>query len=61
VRISVAHLYNLRGSQRYREPRRNSIKTSPTTVAIGERRKSEPQGQPGYLRVDTPELKPPSV
>jgi transposase InsO family protein len=51
--ISVAHLYNLRKSQRYRERRLNYIKTRPTAVSIGERRKPDPQGQPGYLRVDT--------
>ena len=28
-------------------------KTRPTPVAIGERRKPEPGGRPGYLRVDT--------
>ena len=51
--ISVAHLYNLRRSQRYRERRLHYIKTRPTTVSIGERRKPQPQGQPGYLRLDT--------
>jgi hypothetical protein len=45
--ISVAHLYNLRRSQRYRERRLNYTKTRPTTVAIGERRKPEPCGQAG--------------
>ena len=28
-------------------------KTAPTTVAIGERRRPDPQGRPGYLRIDT--------
>lgn len=51
--ISVAHLYNLRGTQRYRERRLHFVKTRPTTVAIGERRKPEPRGQPGFLRLDT--------
>jgi transposase InsO family protein len=51
--ISVAHLYNLRRSQRYRERRLNYVKTRPTTVSIGERRKPQPQGRPGYLRLDT--------
>ncbi len=53
ARISVAHLYNLRKSQRYRERRLNYIKTRPTAVSIGERRKPDPQGQPGYLPLDT--------
>ena len=51
--ISNGHLYNLRASQRYRERRLNYTKTRPTTVAIGERRKPDPQGKPGFLRIDT--------
>jgi transposase InsO family protein len=51
--ISVTHLYNLRKSPRYRERRLNYVKTRPTAVSIGERRKPDPRGQPGYLRLDT--------
>ena len=51
--ISVAHLYNLRQQPRYRERRLSYVKTKPTAVTIGERRRPDPQGQPGYLRVDT--------
>ena len=51
--ISVAHLYNLRKSQRYRERRLHYVKTRPTAVSIGERRKPDPRGRPGYLRLDT--------
>ena len=51
--ISVAHLYNLRHQPRYRERRLNYTKTRPTAVSIGERRRPDPQGQPGYVRVDT--------
>ena len=51
--ISNGHLYNLRHSTRYRETYRSYQKTRPTPVAIGERRKPNPQGRPGYLRVDT--------
>lgn len=51
--ISVAHLYNLRKQRRYRECRLSYTKTCPTPVSIGERRRPDPQGQPGYLRVDT--------
>jgi len=51
--ISVAHLYNLRKSQRYRERLLNYTRTRPTTNSIGERRKPQPQGQPGFLRLDT--------
>jgi transposase InsO family protein len=51
--ISVAHLYNLRKQRHYRECRLSYTKTRPTPVSIGERRRPDPQGQPGYLRVDT--------
>jgi transposase InsO family protein len=51
--ISVAHLYNLRKSRRYREKRISYQKTRPVQVAIGERRRPDPQGRPGFLRVDT--------
>jgi transposase InsO family protein len=51
--ISVAHLYNLRRHQRYRERRLNYTKTRPAAVNIAERRRPEPQGRPGFLRVDT--------
>ena len=51
--ISVAHLYNLRKSPRYRERRLNYSKTRATTVAIGKQRKPDPRGRPGYLRLDT--------
>ena len=51
--ISVAHLYNLRKSQHYRERLLNYTKTRPTANSIGERRKPQPQGQPGFLRLDT--------
>jgi transposase InsO family protein len=51
--ISVAHLYNLRHHQRYRERLLNYTKTRPAAVSIGERRKPQPQGQPGFLRLDT--------
>jgi transposase InsO family protein len=51
--ISVAHLYNLRKQRRYRECRLSYSKTRPTLVTIGERRRPDSQGQPGYLRVDT--------
>ena len=51
--ISVSHLYNLRKSRSYRERRLHYTKTRPTVVGIGERRRPDPQGQPGYLRLDT--------
>jgi transposase InsO family protein len=51
--ISTGHLYNLRKHRRYRERRLNYTRTRPAAVSIGERRKPQPCGQPGYLRVDT--------
>ena len=51
--ISVPHIYNLRKSQPYRKKRIAYQKTKPVQVAIGERRRPNPQGQPGYLRIDT--------
>lgn len=51
--ISVAHLYNLRHSARYRKLAAKWEPTRPSAIAIGERRKPDPQGRPGFLRVDT--------
>ena len=51
--ISVSHLYNLRSSAAYRKRAARYEPTRPTQVSIGERRRPDPHGQPGYLRVDT--------
>jgi transposase InsO family protein len=51
--ISNGHLYNLRRNPRYRQRLNHYQKTRPTPVAIGERRKPDAMGRPGYLRVDT--------
>jgi transposase InsO family protein len=51
--ISVAHLYNLRRSGPYRRIRIHFTKTRSTPVAIGERRRPQPDGRPGHIRVDT--------
>ena len=53
ARLSVAHMYRLRTSATYRKRYITYQPTKPTPVAIGERRKPDPQGRPGYLRVDT--------
>jgi transposase InsO family protein len=50
-RISVAQIYNLRHSKRYRVKRYSH--TKPVISRIGERARPEPQGRPGYIRVDT--------
>ena len=53
AQISVGHLYNLRASAVYRKRLAVYEPTRPTAVSIGERRRPEPQGRAGYLRVDT--------
>jgi len=53
AKISVSHLYNLRASARYRNQAAVYEPTRPSAIAIGERRRPDPQGRPGYLRVDT--------
>jgi hypothetical protein len=51
--ISASHIYNLRRSAAYRKVRVRVLHTQARQVSIGERRRPDPQGQPGYLRVDT--------
>ena|SRR5579871_364 len=51
--ISVAHLYRLRNSAAYRKRNASYQPTRPTPIPIGERRKPQPNGTPGYLRIDT--------
>jgi transposase InsO family protein len=51
--ISVPHIYNLRKSRAYRKRRMAYQKTRPVQVAIGERRRPNPENKPGYLRIDT--------
>ena len=53
ARISVSHLYNLRQSTIYTRQRRHFEKTRPKASSIGERRKPQPNGQPGFIRIDT--------
>lgn len=53
ARISVSHLYNLRGRRQY-VSHATTYKLTPTiSSSIGERRKPNPQGEPGYIRVDS--------
>jgi hypothetical protein len=51
--ISVSHIYNLRRSVAYRQKRVRVQHTQSRQIPIGERRKPDPKGKPGYLRVDT--------
>lgn len=53
AQISASHIYNLRRAAVYRRQRIVMCHTRARQVPIGERRKPDPQGQPGYLRVDT--------
>jgi len=53
AKISVAHLFNLRASARYHNRAAVFEPTQSTAAAIGQRRKPDPQGRPGYVRVDT--------
>lgn len=51
--ISVAQIYRLRKTSRYRLKHAIHQPTRSTQIAIGERRKPDPQGRPGFLRLDT--------
>jgi len=51
--ISISHIYNLRSSKTYLLKRQHFEKTKRKVVAIGERRKPNPKGEPGYIRIDT--------
>jgi hypothetical protein len=51
--ISISHIYNLRRSKQYRTNYMAYQATRPVKVSIGERRRPEPLGRPGYLRIDT--------
>jgi transposase InsO family protein len=51
--ISMQHIYNMRKSVPYLRITKNYKKTKPVVVNLGERRKPEPNGVPGHIRVDT--------
>lgn len=51
--ISVAHLYRLRATRIYQTKSLTFTKTQAVKRNIGERRKPDPQGCPGYIRIDT--------
>lgn len=51
--VSSSHIYNLRETRQYQSHSLTIKKTNPTKIPIGERRKPEPQGKPGFLRVDS--------
>ena len=51
--ISSAQIYRVRATSDYRKRNTTYEPTRPTVVAIGERRRPEPNGLPGFLRIDT--------
>ena len=51
--ISVAHLYRSRQGSFYRNHTLTIEKTKPSSCKYGERRRPDPQGRPGFIRVDT--------
>lgn len=51
--ISVMHIYNMRRSPTYLRITKRYEKTKPHVVNIGMRKKPEPNGKPGYFRIDT--------
>lgn len=52
-KISPSHIYNLRATRQYQSHALTVEKTASTRIPIGERKKPDPQGKPGYIRVDT--------
>lgn len=51
--ISVSHIYNLHHTNIYQSRVLSYTKTKPVQRNIGQRRKPEPEGKPGFLRVDS--------
>jgi len=52
-KISLAHIYNLREKKQYTSATLTYTKTQSVQVKIGERRKPDNEGKPGYIRVDS--------
>lgn len=53
AKISVSHLYNLKKTRMYESKSLFYTKTNPVQRDIGIRKKPEPFGKPGYIRVDS--------
>jgi len=53
AQISSAQIYRFRKTGEYRKHHTSYQPTRPTPIPIGERRKPDPHGRPGYLRIDT--------
>jgi len=52
-KISISHLYNLRGKRQYASHSKTFACTQAVSTNIGIRRKPRNEGKPGYLRVDS--------
>jgi hypothetical protein len=53
AKISSAQIYRFRKTAEYRKRHTSYLSTRPAPIPIGERRKPDPNGRPGYLRIDT--------
>ena len=53
AQLSPSHLYNLRKTRQYQAARVSLTKTRPVVNAIGQRRAPNPQGQVGFIRIDS--------
>lgn len=54
AKISVSHIYNFRGSVEYRRINKDYTPTKPAVDRnIGVRAKPQPDGKPGYIRIDS--------
>jgi len=51
--VSVSHIYNLRKKPAYKRITKRFIKTKSTTIPIGLREAPQPQGRPGFIRIDS--------
>jgi len=51
--ISISHMYNFRKTKKYFYQSLTYTKTNPVKRKIGERRAPQPNGKPGYIRVDS--------
>ncbi|KAF0143038.1 MAG: putative integrase catalytic subunit [Ignavibacteria bacterium] len=51
--ISISHIYNFRKTRGYQKKALTYTKTNPRKVNIGERQRPNPEGKPGYIRVDS--------
>jgi transposase InsO family protein len=53
AKVSVSHIYNLRKTFTYRDKVKIFHETHSVKNTLGQRRKPQPEGRPGFIRVDT--------